>query len=67
MPAPLPVHIWRRGAYEEVVKLVDAKLGESYPGQSGDQRQLMKCIDLYWGPNLQRVVARYAKPKRARP
>jgi hypothetical protein len=54
--------------YGDIVKLVEAKLRENYPGKSGDQRQLMKCIDLYWARDLQRIVAKHARerPSRAR-
>jgi type VI secretion system (T6SS) amidase immunity protein Tai4 len=50
-------------AYEATVKIVEKQLKQSYPGKSGKQLQLMKCIDLLHGSELKGIVSHYAVQK----
>jgi Type VI secretion system (T6SS), amidase immunity protein len=50
-------------AYAEIAKLSQKFLARKYPSLSGEPLQTMKCIDLFYSSDLDRVVRRYA-PKR---
>jgi hypothetical protein len=50
-------------AYEALVGLVEEKLTENYLGKSGNQLQLMKCIDAMHSDGLKAIARRYIRPK----
>jgi hypothetical protein len=48
-------------AYLDISKLAGQWLKKNYPSQSGQQLQVMKCIDFHNSPELARKIKRYTQ------